>query len=94
MFGYKGILLIFGIFLAYQTQSVRLKQVLCVITDPIALISSNQEKATFDLVSLAIVLCSLLSVDPIIVSEACKKKLWLLPGQSPHMNCGAARGGP
>ncbi|KAK3738464.1 hypothetical protein RRG08_034754 [Elysia crispata] len=26
VFGYKGILLIFGIFLAYQTQSVRLKQ--------------------------------------------------------------------
>ena len=27
VFGYKGILLIFGIFLAYKTQSVRLKQV-------------------------------------------------------------------
>ena len=27
VFGYKGVLLIFGIFLAYQTQSVRLKQV-------------------------------------------------------------------
>ena len=27
VFGYKGILLIFGIFLAYQTQSVKLKQV-------------------------------------------------------------------
>ncbi|KAK3775423.1 hypothetical protein RRG08_010215 [Elysia crispata] len=26
VFGYKGILLIFGIFLAYQTQGVRLKQ--------------------------------------------------------------------
>ncbi|KAK3800790.1 hypothetical protein RRG08_040678 [Elysia crispata] len=27
VFGYKGILLIFGIFLAYETQNVRLKQV-------------------------------------------------------------------
>ena len=27
VFGYKGILLIFGIFLTYQTQSVKLKQV-------------------------------------------------------------------
>ena len=27
VFGYMGILLIFGIFLAYQTQSVKLKQV-------------------------------------------------------------------
>ncbi|KAK3789913.1 hypothetical protein RRG08_027631 [Elysia crispata] len=69
VFGYKGILLIFGIFLAYQTQSVKLKQVLCVITDPVALVSSNQEKATFDLVSLVIVLCSFLSADLIIVQE-------------------------
>ncbi|KAK3792639.1 hypothetical protein RRG08_023114 [Elysia crispata] len=27
VFGYKGILLIFGIFMTYETQSVRLKQV-------------------------------------------------------------------
>lgn len=27
LFGYKGILLIFGIFLAYETRSVKLKQV-------------------------------------------------------------------
>ncbi|KAK3789006.1 hypothetical protein RRG08_045675, partial [Elysia crispata] len=51
------------------TQSLRLKQVLCVITDPIALIFSKQEKATFDLVSLAIVLCSFLSAGLIIVTE-------------------------
>ncbi|KAK3728981.1 hypothetical protein RRG08_028178 [Elysia crispata] len=66
---YKGILLIFGIFLAYQTQIVNLKQVLCFIIDPVALVSSNQEKATFDLFSLAIVLCSFLSADLIIVQE-------------------------
>ncbi|KAK3728980.1 hypothetical protein RRG08_028178 [Elysia crispata] len=43
--------------------------VLCFIIDPVALVSSNQEKATFDLFSLAIVLCSFLSADLIIVQE-------------------------
>ncbi|XP_041370051.1 gamma-aminobutyric acid type B receptor subunit 1-like [Gigantopelta aegis] len=77
LFGYKGILLIFGIFLAYETRSVKLKQVndsrfvgmsiynvvvLCVITAPISLIISHQEDATFAFCSLAIVLCSFLSM--------------------------------
>ncbi|XP_046543396.1 gamma-aminobutyric acid type B receptor subunit 1-like [Haliotis rubra] len=77
LFGYKGILLIFGIFLAYETRSVKLKQVndsrfvsmaiynvvvLCVITAPISLIIGNQENATFAFVALAIVLCSFLSM--------------------------------
>ena len=42
---------------------------MCGITDPVALVSSNQEKGTFDLISLAIVLCSFLSADLIIVQE-------------------------
>ncbi|KAK3728690.1 hypothetical protein RRG08_041874 [Elysia crispata] len=84
VFGYKGILLIFGIFLAYETRSVKLKQVndsrfvgmsiynvvvLCVITAPISLIISNQENATFAFVSLAIVLCSFLSMGLIFVPK-------------------------
>ncbi|KAK3792264.1 hypothetical protein RRG08_007343 [Elysia crispata] len=43
--------------------------VLCVITAPISIIFSNQEKTTFDLVSLAIVLCSFLSMGLIIIPE-------------------------
>ncbi|KAL8578950.1 hypothetical protein ACOMHN_001912 [Nucella lapillus] len=84
MFGYKGILLIFGIFLAYETRSVKLKQVndsrfvgmsiynvvvLCVITAPISLIIGNQQDATFAFVSLAIVLCSFLSMGLIFVPK-------------------------
>ncbi|KAH9514527.1 Gamma-aminobutyric acid type B receptor subunit 1 [Bulinus truncatus] len=84
LFGYKGILLIFGIFLAYETRSVKLKQVndsrfvgmsiynvvvLCVITAPISLIIGNQEDATFAFVSLAIVLCSFLSMGLIFVPK-------------------------
>lgn len=77
MFGYKGVLLIFGLFLAYETRSVKLKQVndsrfvgmsiynvsvLCVITAPITLIINSQQDATFAFVSLAIVMCSFLSM--------------------------------
>ncbi|KAK0053837.1 gamma-aminobutyric acid type B receptor subunit 1 [Biomphalaria pfeifferi] len=84
LFGYKGILLIFGIFLAYETRSVKLKQVndsrfvgmsiynvvvLCVITAPISLIIGNQEDATFAFVSLAIILCSFLSMGLIFVPK-------------------------
>ncbi|KAK3720465.1 hypothetical protein RRG08_058354 [Elysia crispata] len=84
VFGHKGILLIFGIFLAYETLRVRLKQVndsrfvgmsiynvvrLCIITAPISLIFGNQENMTFDFVSLTVALCSILSMSLIIVPE-------------------------
>ncbi|KAK3769107.1 hypothetical protein RRG08_051567 [Elysia crispata] len=87
VFGYKYILLIFGIFLTYETRSVRLKvkqvndskfvgmsiynvAVLCVNTTPF----SNQENTTFDFVSLAIALCSFMSMGLIIVLELLWKK--------------------
>ncbi|KAK3716730.1 hypothetical protein RRG08_064671 [Elysia crispata] len=81
---HKGILLIFGIFLPYETMRVRLKQFndsrfvgmsiynvvrLCVITASISLIFGNQENLTFDFVCLAIVLCSILSMGLFIVPE-------------------------
>ncbi|XP_052221430.1 gamma-aminobutyric acid type B receptor subunit 1-like isoform X3 [Dreissena polymorpha] len=77
VFGHKGILLLFGIFLSYETRSVKLKQVndsrfvgmsiynvvvLCVITVPIVLIIESQQDATFAFVALAIMLCSFLSM--------------------------------
>ncbi|XP_069131836.1 gamma-aminobutyric acid type B receptor subunit 1-like isoform X2 [Argopecten irradians] len=84
IYGYKGILLLFGIFLAYETRSVKLKQVndsrfvgmsiynvvvLCVITAPITLIISNQQDASFAFVALAILLCSFLSRGLIFVPK-------------------------
>lgn len=57
LFGFKGLLLIFGLFLAYETRSVKLKQindsklinmsiynvvVLCMITGPVSLVITNQ----------------------------------------------------
>ncbi|KAK3768189.1 hypothetical protein RRG08_031726 [Elysia crispata] len=70
VFGYKSVLLVFGIFLVYEAWSVRLKQVLSVITTTISPIFSNQENATFDLVSIAILLCSFLSMGLIFVPVA------------------------
>ena len=56
---------VFKLYLKPLLTKVRTK----VASAPISLIFSNQEKETFDLVSLAIVLCSFLSADLIIVQE-------------------------
>ncbi|KAK3720464.1 hypothetical protein RRG08_058354 [Elysia crispata] len=68
VFGHKGILLIFGIFLAYETLRVRLKQV----NDSRFVgmsIYNVVENMTFDFVSLTVALCSILSMSLIIVPE-------------------------
>ncbi|GAB6027475.1 Gamma-aminobutyric acid type B receptor subunit 1 [Chamberlinius hualienensis] len=77
MYGYKGLLLIFGIFLAYETRSVTIKQindsrlvgmsiynvvVLCMITAPVTMVISSQQDASFAFVSLAIIFCCFLSM--------------------------------
>ncbi|KAK6195470.1 hypothetical protein SNE40_000895 [Patella caerulea] len=84
LFGYKSILLIFGIFLSYELRSVKLKQVndsrfvamgiynvvvMCVITAPITLIIGNQQDASFAFISLAIILCSFLSMGLLFVPK-------------------------
>ncbi|KAL4219318.1 Gamma-aminobutyric acid type B receptor subunit 1 [Mactra antiquata] len=77
VYGHKGILLLFGLFLSYETRSVKIKQVndsrfvgmsiynvvvLCVIVVPIVLIIKSQQDASFAFVALAIILCSFLSL--------------------------------
>ncbi|ESP00240.1 hypothetical protein LOTGIDRAFT_141127 [Lottia gigantea] len=89
LFGYKSILLIFGIFLSYELRSVKLKQVndskfvamgiynvvvMCVITAPITLIIGHQQDATFAFISLAIVLCSFLSMGLLFVPKMVEVK--------------------
>ncbi|XP_022239311.1 gamma-aminobutyric acid type B receptor subunit 1-like isoform X2 [Limulus polyphemus] len=84
MYGYKGLLLIFGIFLAYETRSVKIKQlndsrlvgmsiynvvVLCLITAPVTLVISSQQDATFAFVALAIIFCSFLSMALVFVPK-------------------------
>ncbi|XP_071549928.1 gamma-aminobutyric acid type B receptor subunit 1 isoform X2 [Panulirus ornatus] len=84
LYGYKGLLLIFGLFLAYETRSIKLKQindsrlvgmsiynvvVLCLITAPVILVISAQQDAAFAFVSLAIIFCCFLSMALIFVPK-------------------------
>uniref|UniRef100_A0A4W4F210 Gamma-aminobutyric acid type B receptor subunit 1 n=1 Tax=Electrophorus electricus TaxID=8005 RepID=A0A4W4F210_ELEEL len=70
VYGYKGLLLLMGIFLAYETKSVSTEKindhravgmaiynvsVLCMITAPVTMILSSKQDASFAFASLAIV---------------------------------------
>lgn len=84
MYGYKGLVLVFGLFLAYETRSVKVRQindsryvgmsiynvvVLCLITAPITLVIMSQQDASFAFVSLAIVFCCFLSMALIFIPK-------------------------
>jgi len=77
IFGYKGLLLIFGLFLAYETRSMKARcindsryvgmaiynvVVLCLITAPVSLVISSQADASFAFVTAALVFCCFLSM--------------------------------
>ncbi|KAL6099252.1 gabbr1 [Pungitius sinensis] len=70
VYGYKGFLLLLGIFLAYETKSISTEKindhravgmaiynvaVLCMVTAPVTMILSSQQDASFAFASLAIV---------------------------------------
>lgn len=84
MYGYKGLVLVFGLFLAYETRSVKVRQindsryvgmsiynvvVLCLITAPVTLVIASQQDASFAFVSLAIVFCCFLSMALIFIPK-------------------------
>lgn len=77
VYGYKGLILVFGLFLAYETRSVKLKQindsryvgmsiynvvVLCLITAPVGMVIASQQDASFVFVALAVIFCCFLSM--------------------------------
>jgi len=83
-YGYKGLLLILGLFLAYETRSVKVKQIndsrlvgmsiynvaiLCIITGPVTMVISDQHNATFAFVALANVFCCFLSMALVFVPK-------------------------
>jgi len=83
-YGYKGLLLILGLFLAYETRSVKVKQIndsrlvgmsiynvaiLCIITAPVTMVIKDQENATFAFVALANVFCCYLSMALVFVPK-------------------------
>jgi len=84
IFGYKGLLLIFGLFLAYETRSMKARcindsryvgmsiynvVVLCLITAPVSLVISSQADASFAFVTAALVFCCFLSMALIFVPK-------------------------
>lgn len=84
MYSYKGIILVFGLFLAYETRSIKVKQIndsryvgmsiynvviLCVITAPVTLVIASQQDASFAFVALAIIFCCFLSMALIFVPK-------------------------
>ncbi|XP_012146878.1 gamma-aminobutyric acid type B receptor subunit 1 isoform X2 [Megachile rotundata] len=84
MYSYKGIILVFGLFLAYETRSIKVKQindsryvgmsiynvvVLCLITAPVTMVIASQQDASFAFVALAIIFCCFLSMALIFVPK-------------------------
>ncbi|KAJ8943717.1 hypothetical protein NQ318_012484, partial [Aromia moschata] len=75
---------IFGLFLAYETRSLKVKQIndsryvgmsiynvviLCLITAPVTMVIASQQDASFAFVALAIVFCCFLSMALIFVPK-------------------------
>ncbi|KAI0216715.1 Gamma-aminobutyric acid type B receptor subunit 1 [Lamellibrachia satsuma] len=84
IFGYKGVALLFGILLAYETRNVKMKQindsrfvgmsiynvvVLCLITAPVSLIIGSHQDASFAFVAIAILLTCFLTMGLIFVPK-------------------------
>lgn len=84
MYGYKALVLVFGLFLAYETRSIKVKQindsryvgmsiynvvVLCLITAPVTMVIASQQDASFAFVALAVIFCCFLSMALIFVPK-------------------------
>lgn len=74
----------FGLFLAYETRSIKVKQindsryvgmsiynvvVLCLITAPVGMVIASQQDASFAFVALAVIFCCFLSMLLIFVPK-------------------------
>lgn len=90
LYGYKGLILVFGLFLAYETRSIKVKQindsryvgmsiynvvVLCLITAPVGMVIASQQDASFVFVSLAVIFCCFLSMLLIFVPKVRSKPI-------------------
>ncbi|XP_037960953.1 gamma-aminobutyric acid type B receptor subunit 1 [Teleopsis dalmanni] len=84
VYGFKGLILVFGLFLAYETRSIKVKQindsryvgmsiynvvVLCLITTPVGMVIASQQDASFAFVALAVIFCCFLSMLLIFVPK-------------------------
>jgi len=84
MYGYKGCLLVIGLFLAYETRSVKIRKindlrfvamavynvvVLCLIAVPVTIIIPNQQNARFVFISVAIILSCYLTIGLLFIPK-------------------------
>jgi len=84
IYGYKGIVLAFGLFLSYETRSLKIKLindsryvgmsiynivVLCLITVPVVMVISSQQDASYAFSALATIFCCFLSMALIFVPK-------------------------
>ncbi|KYM82550.1 Gamma-aminobutyric acid type B receptor subunit 1 [Atta colombica] len=84
IYGYKGIVLAFGLFLSYETRSLKIKLindsryvgmsiynivVLCFITVPVVMVISSQQDASYAFSALATIFCCFLSMALIFVPK-------------------------
>jgi len=83
-YSFKGLLLIFGLFLAYETRSLKVRHindsrlvamaiynvaVLCLITTPVTMVISSQQDASFAFVALAIIFSSMITMGLVFVPK-------------------------
>lgn len=92
VYGFKGLILVFGLFLAYETRSIKVKQindsryvgmsiynvvVLCLITAPVGMVIASQQDASFAFVALAVIFCCFLSMLLIFVPKVSPAPLYV-----------------
>lgn len=92
IYGFKGLILVFGLFLAYETRSIKVKQindsryvgmsiynvvVLCLITAPVAMVIASQQDASFAFMALAVIFCCFLSMLLIFVPKVSVESLFI-----------------
>lgn len=91
IYGFKGLILVFGLFLAYETRSIKVKQindsryvgmsiynvvVLCLITAPVTMVIASQQDASFGFMSFTVIFSCFLSMLLIFVPKV--KKLFII----------------
>ncbi|CAG9833381.1 unnamed protein product [Diabrotica balteata] len=104
----NGVLInkIFGLFLAYETRSMKVKQIndsryvgmsiynvviLCLITAPVTMVIASQQDASYAFVALAIVFCCFLSMALIFVPKK-EEKIKLLKDRIAEKESGTKGG--
>ena len=84
VFGWKGLLMIFGLFLAYETRSAKVRQIndarfvgmsvynvviLCSITGPVSLVISSQVNAHFAFIAFTVFFCCFMSMALVFIPK-------------------------